>query len=69
VGAEGGHTNDPNDRGNWTTGIIGEGELPDPATITSATSPGWLREPTTLSIELVNRNGHADGEDGVIVDI
>jgi len=27
VGAEGGFTNDPNDRGNWTSGIIGEGEL------------------------------------------
>lgn len=27
VGAEGGYTNDPHDRGNWTTGIIGEGEL------------------------------------------
>jgi len=26
VGAEGGFGNDPNDRGNWTTGIIGEGE-------------------------------------------
>lgn len=27
VGAEGGYGADPHDRGNWTTGIIGEGEL------------------------------------------
>lgn len=27
VGAEGKYSNDPNDRGNWTTGIIGKGEL------------------------------------------
>lgn len=24
--AEGGYTNDPRDRGNWTTGVVGEGE-------------------------------------------
>ena len=24
---EGGYTNDPNDRGNWTSGVIGKGEL------------------------------------------
>jgi len=27
VGAEGGYTDDPNDRGNWDTGVIGEGNL------------------------------------------
>jgi len=27
VGAEGGFGDDPHDRGNWTSGIIGEGEL------------------------------------------
>jgi lysozyme family protein len=27
IGHEGGYTNDPDDRGNWTTGIIGKGEL------------------------------------------
>jgi len=27
VSAEGGFTKDPHDRGNWTSGIIGEGEL------------------------------------------
>jgi len=27
VGAEGGFTDDPNDRGNWDTGIIGQGNL------------------------------------------
>ena len=26
IGAEGGFQNDPNDRGNWTSGIIGKGE-------------------------------------------
>lgn len=27
IGHEGGYTTDPKDRGNWTTGIIGKGEL------------------------------------------
>lgn len=27
VGHEGGYGNDKRDRGNWTTGVIGEGEL------------------------------------------
>ncbi len=27
IGHEGGFTNDKNDRGNWTSGVIGEGEL------------------------------------------
>jgi len=27
VGAEGGYTDDPHDRGNWTSGHVGEGEL------------------------------------------
>ncbi|WP_458717073.1 glycoside hydrolase family 108 protein [Pseudomonas gregormendelii] len=27
VGHEGGYTTDPKDRGNWTTGVIGKGEL------------------------------------------
>lgn len=27
IGHEGGYTDDPNDRGNWTSGKVGEGEL------------------------------------------
>lgn len=27
IGSEGGFTDDPNDRGNWTSGVIGQGEL------------------------------------------
>lgn len=27
IGHEGGFTNDPKDRGNWTTGVVGKGQL------------------------------------------